>query len=225
MNRKTAIVFGATGLTGNYLLNLLLNDSRYEKVKVFVRREINFPANEKLEVNIVELASPEKYSQLLAGNDLFCCLGTTIAVAGSKEAFRKIDFELPVKIAEAASKNKISSFIVVSSLGADSKNSNFYLKTKGEMEEAIQKFPFRKFSSLRPSMLLGYRKEFRLGELIGKVLMKALGFIFTGSLKKYKAIHAEDVAKAMIAIANNDFAEKTFESNRIQDIADSFNNI
>lgn len=222
---KTALLFGATGLTGNYSLKLLLNDSRYGKVKVFVRKETDFPSNEKLEVHIVELSALENYSHLLRGDDLFCCLGTTIAVAGNMEAFRKVDFELPVKIAETASRNNVSSLVGISSLGADSKSANFYLRTKGETEEAIQKFSFKKIAILRPSMLLGVRKEFRFGELIGKGLMLALSFVFIGSFKKYKAIHANDVAKAMLAIANNNFPERIFESDHIQQIAKSVNNI
>jgi len=221
MNQKTALVFGATGLTGSCLLKLLLNDSRYGKVKVFLRKKTDFPSDEKLEIHVVELSSPEKYSHLLQGHDLFCCLGTTIAVAGSKEAFRKVDFELPVKIAEAASRNKISSFSIISSLGANAKTSNFYLQTKGDMEESVQKFSFKRIAILRPSMLLGDRKEVRFVELIGKGLMRTFGFVFIGELKKYKAIHADDVAKAMIAIANNNFPEKIFESDRIRHIAKS----
>ncbi|MBI4930040.1 MAG: hypothetical protein HY841_04695 [Bacteroidetes bacterium] len=99
------------------------------------------------------------------------------------------------------------------------------LRTKGELEEAIQKFSFKKFAALRPSILLGDRKDFRFGELIGKGLMQALSFVFIGKFIKYKAIHAEDVAKTMIAIANSNFQEKTFESDRIQHIAKAFNNI
>ncbi|MBI4931574.1 MAG: NAD(P)H-binding protein [Bacteroidetes bacterium] len=129
MNSKTALVFGATGLTGSYLLKCLLKDSRYEKVKIFIRRENDLPSNKKLEVHIVKISSLEKYTELLRGDDLFCCLGTTISKAGSKEAFRKVDFEYPLKVAEQASKNNISSFIVISSLGADINSSNFYLMT------------------------------------------------------------------------------------------------
>jgi len=219
MSKKTALLFGATGLTGSYLLHLLQNDNSYEKIKIFVRRKTVFPSNEKLEIQVVELSSPETFSQYLNGDDLFCCLGTTIAVAGSKEVFRKVDFDLPVKIAEAASKNNVSCFVVVSSLGADPKSSNFYLKTKGEMEEAIQKFSFAKTAILRPSMLLGDRKEFRLAELVGKGLMRVLGFVFIGSLKKYKAIQAKDVAKAMIVIANQDLGKIIFESDEIREMA------
>ena len=219
MEKKTALIFGATGLTGSFLLNFLIKDSRYGKVKVFVRKKTNFPSNEKVEVHIVELAFPEKYSHIMNGHDLFCCLGTTIATAGSKEAFRNIDFELSVKIAETANKNGISSFIVISSLGANSKSSNFYCRTKGEMEKAVQEFSFKKIAILRSSMLLGNRKEFRFGELIGKGLMRSLSFIFIGSLKKYKAVHAKDVAKAMIAIANKNSGEIIFESDQILEIA------
>jgi len=219
MNKRTALVFGATGLTGNHLVRLLLNDSRYEKIKIFVRNKSDFLPDQKLEVHTVELSCPEKYAHLLKGDDLFCCLGTTIAKAGSKDAFRKIDYELPVKIAETASANGVSSFLVISSLGANSKSSNFYLKTKGEIEESVQKFPFGKIAILRPSLLLGDRKEFRFGELASKGLMQALGFVFVGRLKKYKAIHAKSVAKAMIAIANEEFSGKIFESDSLQKIA------
>lgn len=222
MGSKTAIVFGATGLTGSYVLNFLLMDSRYEKVKVFVRRKTDFPSNPKLEVNVVELSFTGKYSHLLVGDDLFCCLGTTIAKAGSKEAFCAVDFVLPMKIAEEARKNNVSSFIVISSLGADSKSSNFYYRTKGEVEEAIQKFSFKKIAILRPSMLLGGRKEFRFWELIGKGLMQTLSFIFIGSLKKYKAIHAQNVAKAMIIIANNNFPKNIFESDEMKEISETY---
>lgn len=218
MNSKTALLFGSTALTGSYLLQQLLHDSRYEKIKVFVRKKTDFPLNKKLEVHVVELASPKQYAEHLKGDDLFCCLGTTIAAAGSQEAFRQVDFELPLRIAEAACVNNVSSFIIVSSIGADAKSSNFYLKTKGDMEEAIQNFSFKKLAILRPSMLLGDRKEFRFGELIGKALMKLLSFAFIGKLKKYKAIHANDVAKAMIVIANNNFNDRIFESDRIRQV-------
>lgn len=220
MHTKTALVFGVTGLTGSYLLQLLLSDSRYHKVKIFVRRTNDFISNDKLEVHIVEISRPEKYSHLLHGDDLFCCLGTTISKAGSKEAFREIDFELILKIAKSASKNIVSSFSVISSLGANSKSSNLYLRTKGEMEEAVQKFAFKKISILRPSILLGGRKDFRFGEMVGKLFIQMLGFIFICGLRKYKAIHAKDVAKAMIAIVNNDFSEIIFESDKIKTIAD-----
>ena len=221
MNGKTALVFGVTGLTGSYLLNYLMGDSRYGKIKIFVRRKTGLPANNKLEEHTLDISSPENYTALLHGDDLFCCLGTTIVKAGSKEAFRAVDYELPVKIAEAASRSGVSSFIVISSSGADVKSSNFYYRTKGEMEEAVQKFSFQKTALLRPSMLLGGRKEFRLVELIGKGLMQAMGFIFIGRMKKYKAIHARHVSKAMIVIANSSFSEKIFESDKIYKIAAS----
>lgn len=221
MRKKTALVFGATGLTGSSLLHLLLADSRYDKVKIFVRRKPDFPVSPKLELHVVDLNSPDQYAHLLCGDDLFCCLGTTISKAGSKAAFRNVDFDLPVKIAEAASKNSVSAFIAISSLGADSKSSNFYLRTKGEMEEVVRKFSFKKFAALRPSLLLGSRKEFRFGEIIGKVLMRALSVAFIGNLKKYRAIQANDVSKAMIVIANSNFTEEIFESERIKMIADS----
>ncbi len=219
MEKKTALLFGSTGLTGGYLLQRLLMDSRYEKIKVFVRKKIGFPSDKKLEEHVVKLSDPETFAELLEGDDLFCCLGTTLAKAGSKEAFRKVDFEIPVKIAEASSKNNVPSFIIISSLGANATSSNFYLRTKGEMEEAVRKYAFRKTAILRPSMLLGGRKEFRFGESAGKLFMQAFGFLFIGGLKKYKAIQAKSVARAMIEIANGNYQETVFESDRIREIA------
>ncbi len=215
MQKKTAVLFGATGLTGNLVLGILAKDERYEKIRVFTRAELSVNSD-KIEVIVTDLENLDSLADNIKGHDLFCCLGTTIKKAGSKENFRKVDLEFPVKIAEIASKNKVPNFILISSIGADPQSSNFYLKTKGEAEEAIQKSGFKKLVILRPSMLLGKRKEFRLLEEAGKLVMLPLKFILKGRLRKYRAIDAERVAKAMVKFANITTSKKIFESHEIE---------
>lgn len=215
MQKKTAVLFGATGLTGNLVLGILAKDERYEKIRVFTRSELSVNSD-KIEVIVTDLENLDSLADNIKGHDLFCCLGTTIKKAGSKENFRKVDFEFPVKIAEIASKNEVPNFILISSIGADPQSSNFYLKTKGEAEEAIQKSGFKKLVILRPSMLLGKRKEFRLLEEAGKLVMLPLKFILKGRLRKYRAIDAERVAKAMVKFANITTSKKIFESHEIE---------
>lgn len=215
MLNKTAVLFGATGLTGNLVLNILVKDERYEKIRVFTRSELTVNSD-KIEVIFTDLEDLNLLAENIKGHDLFCCLGTTIKKAGSKENFRKVDLEFPVKIAEIASKNEVPNFILISSIGADPKSSNFYLRTKGEAEQAIQKLGFKKLVILRPSMLLGKRKEFRLLEEAGKLAMLPLKFILKGRLRKYRAIDAERVAKAMVKFANITTSKKIFESHEIE---------
>jgi uncharacterized protein YbjT (DUF2867 family) len=194
---KTAILLGSKGLIGNHVLHLLLTDNDYEKVKVFVRKPllINHP---KLEQYIVNFNDSNSFEKLVTGDVIFCCLGTTIKIAGSQDAFRKVDYKYPLTFAQAGKQNNVKQYLIISSMGATTSTSNFYLKTKGEVEAAIKNLNFYSFVILRPSMLLGDRKEFRLGEIIGKVVMQAISFLFIGSLKKYKAIQANTVAQAMI---------------------------
>ena len=136
---------------------------------------------------------------LLKGDDLFCCLGTTIKTAGSKDAFRKVDLDYVVNVAKVAKENGINHFAVVSSMGADKQSNIFYNKTKGEMEEAIKSIGFDSTYVIRPSLLLGNRKEFRVGELIVKFFMISLSFLIP---KKYRAIYDVQVALAMIHFMN-----------------------
>src|SRR4030095_5365201 len=135
-----------------------------------------------------------------------------------QEAFRKVDYDLPVMIGTAAKKNGVSTMLVISSLGADATSSNFYLRTKGEMEQSIRSLGIPHLHIFRPSMLLGQRKESRPAESAGKFLMSTLSFLFIGGLKKYKAIHAHTVAKAMIRVANDNIPGDTFESLEIATI-------
>jgi uncharacterized protein YbjT (DUF2867 family) len=216
---KTALIIGSTGLIGSQLLKILLESSEYEKVITFVKRDSGIQ-HSKLKQHIIDFDKPETYKELVVGDDFFCTIGTTIKNAGSQEAFKKVDFEYPKQFANLALKSNIKQFLIISSLGADANSSNFYLKTKGEIQDFLRECNFESVSVLQPSLLLGNRKEFRLGEKIGAFFMKLFSFLLIGNLKKYKPIQSEVVAKAMFAIAQKNY--KGFhitESDGIEEIA------
>jgi len=214
MEGKTAILFGSTGLTGSFVLQELIKDVRYSRIILFLRKPLPELLPKITEV-VMELTEHDDFEKFVFGDEIYCCLGTTIRKAGSQEAFRKVDFELPVRIAKAAKINGVSKMLVISSIGADPKSSNFYLRTKGEMESSILAAGLKNVYIFRPSILLGPRKESRLGESIGKMLMNAFSFFMAGTLKKYRPIHVQTVAKAMIATANSENPDTFFESNKI----------
>lgn len=216
--KLTAIIFGGSGLTGRFLTELLLKDNRYEKLILFVRKEMPVYHGKIKQVVFNPDNIGEKESEII-GNQAFCCIGTTIKKAGSKEVFFKIDHDLVINLAKASFKNGIPVFSVISSIGANAKTGNFYLNTKGLMEENLKSIGFKNLNILRPSMLLGLRSESRKLEEAGKVLMKALGFLLIGKLEKYKPVHAETVARTMIKSANNNNnVTVILESNNIQQL-------
>ncbi len=214
---QTAIVFGATGLVGRQLVLELIQHSEYTRIKVFTRRKLDF-SHEKVHEIITDFSDWDKISKSMIGESVFCCIGSTQKKAGSKEAFRKIDYNLVIKIAEMTLEKSISKLAVISSIGADSKSSNFYLRTKGEMEDKILSIPIAKRIIVRPSLLLGNRKEFRISELFGKLLFFLLGYLFVGKLKKYKGIQANKVAKAMIKLVDRKDDQVIFESDELQSL-------
>jgi uncharacterized protein YbjT (DUF2867 family) len=215
---KTALIIGSTGLIGSQLLHSLLDSQDYLKVITFVKRDTGIK-HKKLTQHIINFDAPDTYKNLIVGDDLFCTIGTTIKKAGSKEAFRKVDFEYPSQFATFALQNKVKQFLIISSLGADSKSGNFYLKTKGEIQEFLKNCNFQSVAVLQPSLLLGNRTEFRLGEKVGAFFMKTLSFLFLGNLKKYKPIESKTVAKALLKIAQtNNIGFKVYESDAIQEI-------
>jgi uncharacterized protein YbjT (DUF2867 family) len=193
---KTAIIIGATGLVGNVLTDELLKDNRYEKVRILVRKKIE-KQHPKLEQIIFDFNAPD--SALIFGDEVYCCLGTTIKKAGTKEAFRKVDFDYPQTIAKIAKKNGIKQFSIISSMGANPNSKIFYSKVKGEIEEALKQIDFQSLIIVRPSMLLGNRGEFRLGERIGKVFMNLFSIFIP---KNFKAVTATKVAKTMVLALN-----------------------
>lgn len=211
---KTALLFGATGLVGHFLLEELLADERYAVVNVFGRRKMG-REHPKLQQHLIDFTKPESFAQLLTGDEVFCCLGTTIRTAGSQEAFRQVDFDAPLAIAKAAKANGVKTYVLISSMGANPKSRNFYQRVKGEVEQAIAAKLFDKLVIVRPSMLLGPRKEFRLGERIGKVVMIGLGFLVPA---RYKAIEAQTVARAMVYAANDDALKGVLLSDKLREI-------
>lgn len=215
---KTALIIGSTGLIGSQLLNLLLDSNDYLKVITFVKRDTGIK-HKKLTQHIIDFDKPETYKELVVGDDFFCTIGTTIKKAGSKEAFTKVDFEYPRQFAALALQNKVKQFLIISSLGADAKSGNFYLKTKGEIQDFLKDCNFESVSILQPSLLLGNRTEFRFGEKVGAFFMKTFSFLFLGNLKKYKPIESKTVAKALLKIAQtNNKGLKIYESDAIQEI-------
>ncbi len=212
---KTAILFGPTGAIGREVLHLLLADRRYEKVIAFSRRVLPVE-HPKLEVVLDSLSNLDDLSDRIRGDDLFCCLGTTSRKAGSREAFKKVDLEMPVALARIASGNAVEGFIVISSVGAGKPGRGFYLDVKTEMEDSVIQYDFKRMAIVRPSLLLSKREEFRISEEAGKVLNSALGWAMSGSLKKYKGIRTTDVARAMIEIMNMEKPKITWESDELQ---------
>ncbi|MFH1118751.1 MAG: NAD(P)H-binding protein [Bacteroidota bacterium] len=210
-----AVIFGSSGLTGRFLTELLLKDNRYEQLTLFVRREVKVYHGKIRQIKF-EPGKIEQISSEISGDQVFCCLGTTIKKAGTKESFFDTDHNLIVDIAKSSSKNRIPVFTVISSVGANPESRSFYLKTKGLTERALQIFEFECLNIMRPSMLLGLRHERRPVEEVGKVIFNSLGFLMIGSLKKYRPIHAETVAKAMISAANKYKGINILESDKIE---------
>jgi len=218
MEGKTAILLGATGLVGNLLLEELAKSNTYSTVRIFVRQQtgISLPGVEEI---VTDFSNPESLSAKIKGDDLFICLGTTIRKAGSVANMEKIDKDLPVLVSKMARNNGASGVAVVSSIGASSGSPNNYLRIKGEMEEEILKTGFERIVIVRPSMLLGERKEKRTGEIIGKVVMKTVQPVLMGKFRKFRAIHSRDVAKAMIDLIQGGPGQRIVESDELQRIA------
>lgn len=209
---KTALLLGATGLVGSHLLEQLLNDARYETVVALTRRSLE-QTHPKLRQEIIDFDQPDPAK--IKGDDLFSALGTTLRKAGSKEAQYRIDCTYPYEIGRIARENGVQHYLLVSSIGADAQSSNFYLRTKGDLEEKLKALNFRTFVSARPSFLLGERSEFRLGEKIGIVLARTFAFLIP---KKYRGIQAAKVAAALIELANRDLSGvHIVESDRLPD--------
>lgn len=194
---KTALLLGASGLVGGHLLRQLLESPHYDRVVALSRRPLDLQ-HPKLTQAILDFDRPD--AALVRGDDLFCALGTTLRKAGSKEAQYRIDGIYPFEIGRIARQNGVHQYLLVSSVGANANTSNFYLKTKGELEENIRGLEFERFVSVRPSFLLGNRSEFRLGEKIGIALARIFAPLIP---QRYRGIEAEKVARALVSLANN----------------------
>ena len=198
--KRTALVAGATGLVGGHCVEELLREDSYSRVVALVRRP-GLPVREKLEEYLIDFESLDDETRLPAVDDVFCCLGTTIKKAGTKEAFRRVDHDYVVFLAKAALASGAKQFLLVSSIGADAGSRIFYSRVKGEVEADISALAFGAVQIFRPSMLLGNRNEFRLGEKVAQIVSSALAFLFVGGLSKYRPIEARSVARAMVKVA------------------------
>ncbi len=215
---KSALIFGSSGLVGSALLKMLLESSTYNKVVVFVRKNQRL-THPKMDQVIVDFDHIDAISDWIKGNDIFICLGTTMAKAGSKEAFYKVDYTYVMQVASLAASNQVKKMIIISSMGADPDSSIYYSRVKGKVERDLQKFKFDAIYILRPSLLLGERKEKRVGERIAIILSKWTGFIFNGPLRKYKPIYDKNVAAAMLLLANGNLTgTHIYESREIEQI-------
>lgn len=197
---KTAVVAGATGLVGGELVRQLLESPRYARVIAVTRRapEITHP---KLTYEITDFRNPGMALHNITPDDVFCCLGTTMAKAGSREKFYEIDFVYPLELAKATLKLGARQYLLASALGADKDSAIYYNRVKGELEEAIKALGFESVHLFRPSLLLGPRQEKRIAEDAGKLFSKVFGFLLP---RKYKAVESHAVARAMIMEAGRE---------------------
>ena len=214
---KTALLFGSSGLIGGHLTKQLIENSSYGKVKLFVRSDPKI-SDPKIEVIKTDFNNLQNHKDEITGDDCFFCIGTTKQNAPDKDEYRRIEYNIPVEIAKIAKSNSINTFVYVSSGFADPKSSGVYLKNKGDVEQELKSLNFLKLGIMRPSFLIGDRKEKRIGEKIGIFIFKLISPFFFGPLKKMKPIHSEKVAKAMIKIANENLRKTIFESNEIAEI-------
>ena len=214
---KTALLFGSSGLIGGQLLNNLIQNNDYNKIRIFVRSEPEIK-DSKIEIIKTDFNNLKNHVEDIKGDDCFFCIGTTKQNSPDKNEYKRVERDIRIEIAEIAKANSVNSFVYVSSGFADPKNSGAYLRYKGEVEEELKKLNFTKLGIMRPSFLLGNRKEKRFGEKIGIFFFKLLSPLFLGPLKKMKPIHSEKVAKAMIKVANEDIQQSVFESNEIANL-------
>ena len=217
---KTAIILGATGLTGSILLKKLLKDPVYEKIKLFSRStaDMNSP---KIKEHLIDMFQLENHSEAFKADVVFCCIGTTKSKTPDKETYKKIDYGIPVTAAKLAKQNGIETFIVISAMGADANSSIFYNKTKGEMQRDVLSQNIKNTYILQPSLIVGDRDENRFGEKVATFFMKTFGFLIP---KKYKMIKAETIAKAMLALAKKEFPKQQITSDEIKQIAQNAGN-
>ena len=215
--KKTAIIIGATGLTGNLLLQKLLSDDSYESIKLFSRRSTGLKNNKITEFigNIVEL---ESFKSDFTADEVYCCVGTTKSKTKNKDSYRAIDFGIPTKASQLAKENSVPFFAVISAIGADENSSVFYNKTKGEMENVVINNKIRHTYILRPSLIKGDRNEVRFGENIGNVLFSFLNIFLVGGLRKYQSINAETIAYVLWKLPSLNYQNIIIESDEIKRI-------
>lgn len=208
---KTAIILGATGLTGSLVLKNLLENKNYKEVRILNRRSVNIP-HPKLKEQVGDLLKLKDYKDFLQGDEMYICIGTTKKKTPDSSVYRSIDYGIPVQATKICKANDINKIVIVSAMGANEKSSIMYNRLKGEMERDVLKENIEFTYILRPSLIHGDRKEFRLGEKVGIFLVKIFGCMIP---KKYKAVHARSIAKKMIELCNSNEESKIIPSNEI----------
>ena len=214
---KTALLFGASGLVGSHLLNQLIKDTNYSKIKLFVR-SVTEIIDPKVEIIKTDFNNLQNHKEDVKGDDCFFCIGTTKQNSSNKDEYRRVELDIPKEIAKIAKLNLVNSFIFVSAIYANPNSSGDYVRFKGLVEEELKRLNFPKLALMRPSFLMGDRKEKRVGEKIGIFVFKLLSPLLLGPIKKMRPIHSETVAKAMIRAANENLEKNIFESNEIAEL-------
>lgn len=200
MADHTALLLGATGLVGGHALRQLAADPRWSRVVTLGRRPMP-TASGTHEHHVVDFDRLPQQAELLACDDLFCALGTTIKAAGSREAFRRVDLEIPFEAAQLAASEGASQMLLVSALGADPDSRIFYNRTKGDAERAVGSVGFRALQVFRPSLLTGDRDHVRWGERIAGLALAAVRPVLVGPLSPLRPTAAASVARAMVEVA------------------------
>lgn len=213
----TALLLGATGLVGGHVLDLLLADPAYTRVTVLGRRPVArmHPKLDQRTANFDRLR--EEHAISFAVDDVFCCLGTTIAAAGSQDAFRRVDHDYVVSAARAAAEHGARRYLLVSAAGANARSRIFYNRVKGEAEDGVRAQSLEGIAILRPSLLLGERTESRTGERWAQRIMPAMDWMMVGPLRRYRPIEAATVARALVRLAKEGTrGVRVLESDEIQ---------
>lgn len=216
--KYTAIVIGATGLTGSKLVNLLFENEHYECV-ITLSRKRNQRSHRKHESHIVDLFDPTTYADFLKADHLFICTGTTQAKTPDAAEYYKIEHDLPLQVAKVALENGVRKVIAISALGADPKSKFSYNRGKGEMERDIEKLGFDEAYFVQPALIGGEREEQRKFESAWKKFQKWIDPLLIGFLKKYRTIEPETIAQSMIYVAVNGYEKSRIESDELKEIA------
>lgn len=216
--KKIAIILGATGLTGNILLQQLLADERYGKIILFTRRVVGFE-HPKMEEHLVDLFEMEEQQGKFRADEVFCCVGSTQKKTPKKKIYKQVDYGIPVTAAKMCREHDIPTFIVISALGANASSKFFYNRIKGEMERDVIKQGLKNTHILRPSLIGGEREEKRRFEFFWKQVMKTTDFLMFGPMKKFRSIRPETIVKAMIYLANHPYEKTIIKSDLIEEIA------
>lgn len=214
-----AIILGSSGLVGGHLLDLLLQSKKYSHVKVFVRRPLD-KKHQKLEQIVTDFSDMKKLEELITADVLFSCLGSTKKKTPDKKDYIFVDKTIPETFIEMAALKGLQQLHLVSAIGADSNSTIFYNQLKGELEDIVKQKQIPSIHIYQPSLIMGNRNEFRLGECIASALFKLLNPLMAGSLKKYRSIAASTIAEAMYQVSlNSRNGIYTYTTEKIKELA------